>query len=589
MLRISKRFLGIAAGLFFLAGCGQGDSGGTGSGGSKGGASLATVETPSELGRLVPADAIALLYAPSLSSLEQKINEVARLFDPSAEEAKLGELLAQMLHPDVLSHLDSKRPLAVAVALSVPSAEGGRRGGGGPDSEGSSRRGGPEPVITVIVPVDAKTELPKVEPGHGPTMQKVGGYVGSSMSQTYAASASASALVAKMPAGDVALRLDIAKAYAQMRPQIEEMLAGFQKKASSAGESDPQAAAGTTMLKSMSDGLKKFLESAERLDLAAQFKNGRMDLDIALTTKDGNNLVSSLISGDDPTPLASILPKDYPLEMVLSVKMDEVQKLLLPLMKTALEQMPPEVRANYDKLMEAQSKAYGTLGGAVAFGMSMGPDGMECVGAMQLKDAAGYRKAMDDMYAMVSGMPDMPMKMTPLPAAKVAGVDVRGWTMVMDASKLTPKAGTSPEAQAKATEMMDKMFGKNGMRFREAVVGSKVVMTMGGDDAMLAKAIEAAKSGGSVPAGMKDALSRVSGKTAVAVRLELRELIGKLMGMVKSGMGDEGAKVPTVPAGPPIVCTVNGSVDGRVLRGALSVDLAGIASAVKAMKDEKNK
>jgi hypothetical protein len=562
-----RSIVALLASLVFLAGCGKGDVPAETARGKPG--TKAVASAPDELARLVPADAVGLVYAPSLEGLQNRLNVFVREFGPPGVSVDLADALKGMVGPDLAARIDRTRPIAIAVTLVAR-----------PSPEGEPARA-PEPTPTFIVPVTSGAPIKADDGMGGPPMVTLGSYVGVSPVPGYAAQTTASPLLAGMPGGDVALRLDLAKVVERMRPQLDSLLD------IPAGEGKAAGAAAKTLAQ-VGGALRDFLESAERLDLGLWVDGGKVDLEATFTAKDGSKIAKTLASGEDATPLAAAIPRDFPLEAVMAVRFDEIMKLLLPLMKQAMEQLGPEAQEAFEKQQALMLDVYAQLGGATAMGMGFGKDGIEGVMVARVKDAAAYREKSEALFATVASGPDVGTRIRPLPATKVGGVDVRSWRLEIDFEKMMSLQGSARAMPAGLD--MDSIgraaFGSEGLLMREAIVGDRLVFVYGKDDALLEKSIAAAKGGGKAPPGLAAALAK-GGKPTFVLRFELREFITQMMDVMRTVSPSMTKDMPAVPAGPPLPLLLHATSEGRTFRGGVSVDVLGIAQMVKAMMPPK--
>ncbi|MCZ6573163.1 MAG: hypothetical protein O7C98_08345, partial [Planctomycetota bacterium] len=195
-------------------------------------AALQTI--PQDLGRLVPSDAVLVVYFSPLDQLEPKVKELVRQVDEAAVEGvDLNQIFEESgIDPTLV---DRSRPLLVALTL-----EQGR------------------PVRHFILPV---TDSQKVSV-EGAVAS--GDYVAIALGGTSAVGGSAPALAQDLPAGDIVMRADITRVVAQFRPMIEQLSAGM-----ILAPRDPGLAAQpeeVAVLDGMIEAVKNFVLTTERLE-----------------------------------------------------------------------------------------------------------------------------------------------------------------------------------------------------------------------------------------------------------------------------------------------------------------------------------
>jgi hypothetical protein len=229
--------------------------------------------------------------------------------------------------------------------------------------------------------------------------------------------------------------------------------------------------------------------------------------------------------------------------------------------------------------------AYAQLAGATAMGLGFGKDGVEGVMVARVKDAAAYREKSEGLFAAIGSGPDVGVRFRSLPAAKVGETEVRAWRMEIDFEKiLSLRASQRPMPAGLDMDSFGRaLFGPEGLLVREALVGDRVVLVYGGDDAFLEKAIEAAKGGGKAPPGLAAAMAKGGGRPTFVLRLELRELVAQMMDVVRAIAPSAAKEMPALPAGPPLPILAHATAEGRTFRGGVSVDVLGVVQLVKSL------
>ena len=222
-LRFGALLLGMA---LALSGCGDkapapgGGGTGAGGGGGAGGGAAVRLAPPvaDELARLVPANAFGVVYAPSIDKLIAKLKSVVVSIDAQAAQGiDAGPLLEQLAGP-AAPHVDTSRPMAIVL------------------TPGPGKDDPPSP--TFLLPVRdgaaAKASFGEMPPGaSGPVV--VGSYLAMSQGPGFKAGTAPSALVKDLPAGDIVVRLDLARVVETYRPMIDEGMGQLSKGFSDAG------------------------------------------------------------------------------------------------------------------------------------------------------------------------------------------------------------------------------------------------------------------------------------------------------------------------------------------------------------------
>jgi hypothetical protein len=434
----------------------------------------------------------------------------------------------------------------------------------------------------------AKAACGEPRPGR-PAPVVVGSYLAMSQGPGYQPPATASALLQGLPAGDIALRVDLAKVISVYGKQIDEAM-GEMSAAGARGSGGPAAPGAQDVLKGLQGALKTFLDSAERLDVAVRIEGTKAALDVAFTAKAGSPLDRPRGARGDGAALAACLPQDYPVVAVLGAGMKELFEWTSSWSDAVLSSLPEKQRAPFKALMGQSKEMVALLGDGMAFGLRVDASGIEGVEVLAAKDPKAYIAKMDEMIRGMdaSVLAEMGMAFESRPPATVGGVEVREWAMKFDWEKMMAASGqalpSSPEAVESARKMVDSIFGPGGMRVRVAGVGERVVVAIAGADDLMARAVAAAKSPGKPPAGIAALLAQAGGQPTFLVSVELRGLISGILDLVRKAMPPEKASgLPVLAAGEPVPLTIHGTGSGREYAGSLSVDVGAGARLVKGL------
>jgi hypothetical protein len=158
--------------------------------------------------------------------------------------------------------------------------------------------------------------------------------------------------------------------------------------------------------------------------------------------------------------------------------------------------------------------------------------------------------------------------------------------MRFDGKVLAPAAGSAdPEPQKDLEQMMERLYGKDGLALHLAFKGDVCVFVLGGDEAYLRKALARATAGPQpLPASVQRALDQIGGMSPCFV---LHYDIGRMM----KGVGDlVGPNEPLITEdfpSLPFSILAWGGVEGPVWHGALGCDLDEVAVAMRAVETER--
>jgi hypothetical protein len=418
----------------------------------------------------------------------------------------------------------------------------------------------------------------------------------------YQAPATPSALLRDLPAGDVVVRLDLARVVETYRPMIDEGLGQVAKMAPEGAEGAdgpaqvPGLAGMKPMLEGLTGALKTFLDSAERLDFGLRLDGGTASFDLRFLAKAGSALDRPKGTRGDVAALAASLPGDYPFVVLLGGGLREMTEWAMKMSDLTLAALPEAQRDAFKGLMGRTQEMTALLGDEMAVAYRLGDAGLEMVEIFAAKDAKAYLARMD---AMLRGQGDalaaMGVIAEALPATTTAGVAVHEWAWAFDFDKLLSAAQTPGQdpaateaAQEAARRAMEAMFGAGKLRVRAAPVGDRVVITMGGADDLMGRALAAAKAPGKPSATLASALAAAGARPTFVVSVELRELLAGVLQFAGKVMPRSGEPkpLPRLPAGGPVRVMAHGTMEGREYAGTMSVDVAAAAALIQGVVEQ---
>jgi hypothetical protein len=522
-----------------------------------------------DVAKLVPADAAVLLYAPSLERLESKVRAVVLSVDPAAAaHVSLDALLDDSgAPPFVRQNLDRTRPIAVAVSFPA---------------------GSDEPVFTIVAPTKELAVVVREVENMGLAKPATSGsYVAVTPPGMPQPAARGGAIAEKVPAGDLGVRVDVARIVARYRNEIDGALAQVTGRMSDA-PGMPADGGFAGMARSIGETIASAVESAEWLDLALTVEGTRVGVGAELRVKAGS-VLDGKVGASEVAGLAGHLPKDYPVMALATVDLAEMMGFFEKFVDAALSMFPEEQRSALLAQTRASVEAYRLLDREHAFGMGFGPGGMEGVSLSRAKDAQGYvAKSRETARAFLSQAADFGMTVEELPPKTIEGVEASGLRMRFDFEKMMASAGGGrdmpPGAMDQAQGMMQMFFGAEGLQTHYAAVDGKVLSVLGASDAV-GQAVAAAKRGGKPPALLAESLRRAGGKPAFLLHVDVRALASQILDVVRRMMPPEQAQnFPTVPAGDPAVLLVHASGEGRTYRVGLSADVGSGAEVVRVLQ-----
>ena len=526
------------------------------------------------LAKLVPEGTAVYVQAPSLDRLGTAMRKVVAAFDKEkAQSFDIDAMIADGELPISPKNIDHSRPFAFCLVL--PPTPGG------------------EPSPTLLLPSTNPEVLVQEIAGSGMPFQTTveSGYVTISMSPDAKHGASPPAIAMGLPAGELVARIDLKRLVAHFRPMIDMGLAQMQMMMSGMSA---QAAGGMdvgSIVKLYVDGIRSVIESGQTLDLALQLDGNRCTIASSLTAQEKSAL-SEFGSKEktDVKALARFADAGSPLTIALGMDPATFSKRFKPLIDASLTVYPEPMRSEIQKAMGSLDQMTAAMGSAMCAGGRIGGDGLRYSLYMRPKDP---KKLLETYKTMLAAMPSVSVgemkeeAIEGIPVAKMRiKIDAKAIADAMQQAQPAGKAGAAggPDPAVDVQKMMETMYGKDGLQLVVGTKGEYTALALGGDEAFHKATLARLSSPGSVPAGLARGLDQIGDLNPCFV---LQYDIGKLMHEVQGLMGDDLPSGITFPDAPASVTSWLG-VDGRVFKGAMSVDLAELGAFASAMKNAED-
>ena len=513
--------------------------------------------TTGELAKLVPADTVIYVEAPSVERLATSMRNITSAFDPSKAAMDIDAAIDELDLPAPAKLIDRTKPLAICLVL--PTAPGGQ----------------PAPVY--FLPARSPQDFVKAVTESGQPFGTAihGDYVAVTMGPG-AAPAPAGAppsIALELPPGDVVVRLDVQRLVAHYRPVIDasldQMTAGI---ASLTAAMEPQTPGMNIapFLKMYADGLRSVLDSGKTLDLAMRLDGSVLEVASVLVVQEKSALDGFASSTKtDAKALARYIDPSMPIAMVLGMDQAAMMQRLQPLIDATFSIYPEPMRSNFKKMMEHTDELAAQLGSAMCVQGALADDGLRYAVYLMPRDG---EKLLETYQKMLSSAPGMTLD--PMQAGEVAGVKVQRSRLRID-----PKALVG-EAPAASTEemgaMIERLYGKDGLAFTLAKQDDVTALVLGGDEQFLATSLARLSKPGSVPPSFARGLEQVGDLNPCFV---MHYDLGAMMQGVRQLMPEMPFPFPSMNAS----FTVHGGVDGRIFRGAMSTDIAALGQSFREM------
>ncbi len=517
-----------------------------------------TQSVPADMGKLIPADALGYFHIQSLTSLTNKFKEIAESVEAgSGDEVDLLSPMTMIgLDPE---QVDMDQPLGIALSL---------------DSMGQ-----PSPVLILPIKDPSQFTQPMGEPVFS------GKYLGMSpMGGDVVLGTSTPEQMQELPAGDFSARINLASLIEMYGPMAEMFLSP--QMLMSLDPNFPQDGPIVGMMESMMEGVRVGMENAQELELSVSLDGGALNMTCGFKVKPGGVLDMGPAKSDvDLMQLARHLNlEDANTYYMLDANWALLSGFMDDLYASMAESFEPEegkaflaAATRYQKVLEGA--------GPMVFTMSM-RDGVQMLGAMQHKDPAACVKEMEQMVAaMTAGdLKSLGVECEAVDPITVDGVTLQGYRMNMDQAAMLKKQGLEldEEMAERQKEMMESMFGKDGMQLFYAAVEGELLFVMGDAMKLAPPAIAAIRSGnGELSAGLQQIIPTLHEKPWFFSYTDLRSYTSDMLSLMPKEVAGE---VRQVPDGPAIPMWFSLASDGAVHHMDMQMDIKGIVDMASAMQ-----
>jgi hypothetical protein len=398
-------------------------------------------------------------------------------------------------------------------------------------------------------------------------------------------SAGPAAIASGLPAGEMSARVDVKRLVAHFRPMIDMGLAQMQMAMASM---PPEATNGVDvapMLKLYSDGMRAVVDSGQTLDLALRLDGNRCEIATVFTAQEKSALADyGSKEKTDVKALARYADASSPVGVVFGSDPASLAKKLRPLMDAALTAYPEPLRSQFKAAMGSFDDLAAVMGSAVCGGGNISAEGLRYYIYLRPKDP---KKLVEIYRTMLKSMPSATLN--DVKEDTVDGVPVTRMRLKIDPKAFADalakqSASAKPGAKDPAADMqklLEKMYGKDGLQFCVGTKGDTTTVVIGGDDAYLKSAVARLSSPGQVPAGIARGLDQIGDlNPCIVFHYDIAKMMHDMQGLMADAFPADKMKFPDSPA------TVTSwlGIDGRIFRGAMSVDLAELGAFAAAMK-----
>ena len=389
-------------------------------------------------------------------------------FEPGKLEGfDIHAFLAELEVPGDTKLLDADRPLLLALSFS-PS--------------------GP-PVGTAVVPVaDAQAYAATLEDGK--VWKQLGGYVGVSDLTEYEPLAEPSPIAVGLPETASAGRVDLGKIFDMYAPLIEMGLAQIESLAQMQSSSSDMDFEG--VLDWYIDGIESFIDSADVLDFGVATRGNDLDFTFALRTFQDSPMAELAAEGDaGMAKLAGCVDTGDSIVFLGGMEMSTLWESMEGLMDAGLTMYPESVREQLSQMIDGWKELSPLFGNAIAGSGGFTADGMRFTYYVDSPDPAQFIVKYMELFEKMRDSSGMFVLEGPT-TSKIGDIEVQHVSMQITEEGLAALMEESSDTSvdpAQLKEIMDVMYGKDGLHFALASSGSRLVLTLGGDEAYLGGAV----------------------------------------------------------------------------------------------------
>jgi hypothetical protein len=520
-----------------------------------------TAPASDALAKLVPEGTVIFVQTPSLDRLGEAAAKLAKFFGPEGGQTpNVDDLLRDIDVPGSAKEIDHQRPIAFCLVL--PAQPGAQ-----PIPAFLVPATSPEAFVRSLSDSHAKVNT-AIEGGYVCVSKSLGAQPGPKHGERPAP------IALGLPAGEIVARIDVKRIVDHYRPMIEMGLGQLEMTMASA---PPKATAGVDiqpLMKMYMEGVRSVIDSGQGLDFAVRLEGDRLEVASEMTMIEKSALAEfGSRQKTDVRSLARFADPEASITMLAGVDQAAMLKHFRPIIDALVEVYPASLRPGFQKMLGSADELAAEIGPAMCVNGDFDTAGMRVVSYLHPRDPAKlvavYRKMMG---AMPCATLDEPKE------DDLDGVRVTRTRLHVDTKALLENQKQAlPELQG----MLDKMYGKDGLALTFATKGDVTVIVLGGDEGFLRTAVGKISRAGKP---MPNILRAIEPFGDLNPCIALQYNLGKVMQGFQGLMGEEARNLPVMPSGVSTAITYAGGIDGRVWRSVMSMDLAELGAAVRAMK-----
>ncbi len=518
---------------------------------------------PAAIAQLVPEETALYVQVGSLDGLRAMSARIQQTLSEDFDLAGLVEpLLADLLD---VEQVEKDRPLAMAFAVNPFF--------------------GLEPTVLVVPTQTPEPLVASFDSDSQAAPITREGYVGLPFSQSYEPGAGWVENLGGLLAGEFTLRVDLVRVLELFRPMIEGGLESFEELLA-----DPdflQETPGfdpTPLLELYFDAFRAFLDSAETYDVAFDVEGEDLRFAGAYTAREGTPMATfAQDSRNSLRDVAGYVDSAASATFFLGMDWGIFYETSGPFLQAALASYPDAMRESFEDYLTDYGELMALLGNGMAGSLDIAADGLRATYFARCQDSAKLVTLMTQTLEKNS-LASMGVDFSEPQSLERDGCTVTRFQMTVDTEVMTSAmeldAGGDP---AQMQDVLQRLYGEDGLQVAVAVRGETVGFVLGGDEAYLARATSSlARGPGPLPAKVERALEQVHGaRMAVVCDLDLGRLLGDMWTLAELG-GPGAGEIPDI-TGISARLFTRSSLAGRVWSQETHMDMRGMSALMEAM------
>lgn len=536
-------------------------------------------QIPEDMQKLFPADPILIVAITSVNDLERQWQAIEAMLDEGDGERTDFVAMISKEMPQLAEKADLDRPLAVAVGL-------------------PNWAQGQEPPFAIIIPLSGSLDdLAKLEmEEEGATYFLEGDYLALSPDPSFTPAAVMPDLALGLNPGFITARLDLEEVLAAYRPMAEMGLASMNAPPAPPDTTetgvirqkqgmDPDEAA------AISEVARAFMDSARRMDLALQIEGETLTLHSGISVFPDSPLdPGPQPSFEDALQLTRLLPDGgnivYTMALDQTRQFEVFKNLYLRTMEKGVAEMPPEQGEAYRVWVESYIESIDLFVQPLAASITMSENGMASNMVMECADAPGDLERLAGLFDGLSAA-DIGINLKKLPTGKVAGAEVRSWTIQYDEEKLAemysePLNPQMTGAGRMEAQQMIAFLRKVTPNVNMTAHGNHLILSADTNPANLAHMIQESsqRRGAANPE-----VAAVAAKAGPACQQVVTGDLMSILSWVTEWMEELEDEEYETLKGNPIPFSSALIIDGPSYAGQWTMDMPAVQQLVKAMQD----